>query len=370
MHPLLRTLDLTASAGTESSVYDLHPIRAAGSPRSHGIPLLVSLGLTPLVIYGLSISLNSPATERAMRRTLDQARRSVALLLQEPDSTATRAPARATIGPEGPGGAGHREGTNTLDPRLAPHTTVLSKPSDAIDPEQLSVLPTAERVSLSLNPALPLQEGGNGLARGTGRDSALGPGGLIRPPQAADFKLVPLRQVPLYHSLVPGESDRKEPTRVRILIGDNGIPTQAVVVSGPSYLHEEARKAALEWRFEPLGPHGLKAPLTLTLSFQPIVQKPTGVAALEVTPVPTRQVVLSHRLGPGEALSKEPTVVRILIGQDGVPIQAVVFSGPPYLHEKAIRAALEWRFEPLGRLGSMGPVPYTVTFQDIVQAPR
>jgi hypothetical protein len=46
-----------------------------------------------------------------------------------------------------------------------------------------------------------------------------------------------------------------------------------------------------------------------------------------------------------------------------------VLSGPPYLHEKAIRAALEWRFEPLARLGRMGPVPYTITFQDIVQAP-
>lgn len=275
MHPLLRTLDLTASAGTESSVYDLHPIRAAGSPRSHGIPLLVSLGLTPLVIYGLSISLISPATERAVRGTLDQARKSVALLLQEPDTTATRAPARATIGPEGPGGAGHREGTNTLDPRLAVHTTLLSRPSDAIDPEQLSVLPTAERVSLSLNPALPLQEGGNGLARGTGRDSALGPGGLTRPPQAADFKLIPLRQVTVQHQLTPGEeSAAKETLRVRILIGEDGVPTKATLVSGPEFLREKALKAALEWRFEPLGPHGLRAPLALTLIFHPSFLRP------------------------------------------------------------------------------------------------
>jgi len=250
MHPLLRTLELTASAGTESSVYDLHPIRAAGSPRSHGIPLLVSLGMTPLVIYGLSVSLISPATEGALRGTLDQARRSVALLLQEPDTTVTRGPARATIGPEGPGGAGHREGTNTLEPRLAARKTVLSKPSDAIDPEQLSALPTAERVSLSLNPALPLQEGGNGLARGTGRDSAQGPGGLTRPAKVLDFKLIPLRQVTVQHQLAPGEeSAAKETLRVRILIGEDGVPTKATLVTSPEFLREKALKAALDWRF-------------------------------------------------------------------------------------------------------------------------
>lgn len=371
MHPLLRTLDLTAEARTASSVYDLHPIRDAASARSRKIPLLFSLGLTPLLIYGLSLSLISPSSVQAARGAIEQARKSISLLLQETDKpSSVQAPARKLIGPEGPGGAGHREGTGTLDPRLAAYATVLSKPSDAIDPEELSTSTKAERVNLSLNPALPFQDGGNGLAQGIGRDSAKGPGGLIRPPKAFDFKLVPTRQVPLYHRLSPGESDRKEPTRVRTLIGEDGIPTQAVVVSGPPYLHEKAIKAALEWRFEPLGPHGLKAPLSLTLTFHPILQNPRGAAALEATPVPTRQVVLSHRLAPGEAISKEPIVVRILIGEDGVPIQAVVVSGPLYLHQAAVKAALDWRFEPLGRLGLKGPLPFTLTFNDIVQAPR
>lgn len=275
MHPMLRTLDLTASTGTESSVYDLHPIRAAGSPRSRGIPLLLSLGLTPLVIYGLSMSLISPATERTVQVALDQARRTVALVLKEPDLPGLRAPVRTPIGPEGPGGKGHREGTGTLDPRLAAHTTILSKPSEAVDPGELSASPTAERVSLSLNPALPLQEGGNGLARGTGRDSALGQGGLARPPKALDFKLVPLRQVTVQHQLTHGEASvAKEPLRVRILIGEDGIPIQATVISGPDFLHEKALKAALEWRFEPLGPHGLQAPLSLTLIFRPTLLHP------------------------------------------------------------------------------------------------
>jgi hypothetical protein len=272
MHPLLQTLDLTAGAGTESSVHDLHPIGQAIPNRPRALPVLLSLGLTPLLICGLALSLQAPIA--AISRGVIDGPHSVTLLLEQPAEVF--APARNLVGPADPGGAGHREGTSTLDPRLAAvTTTALSLPSDAIDPDDLSRSPDAERAFLSLNPALPLEAGGNGLARGTGRDAARGKGGLIRAPQpvdARDFRLVATRQVPLYHRLSPGESNRREATRVRILIGEDGVPTQAVVLSGPAYLHEEARRAALEWRFEPLEPHGLKAPLPLTLTFHPVLQ--------------------------------------------------------------------------------------------------
>jgi len=277
MHPLLQTLDLTAGAGTESSVHDLHPIGQSISGQSRALPVLLSLGLTPLLICGLALSLQTPIT--AISRGVIDGSHSVTLLLEHPEADLhLPAPTPNLLGPEGPGGAGHREGSSTLDPRLAAATTTaLSLPSDAIDPDELGRSPDAERLFLSLNPALPLEAGGNGLARGTGRDAARGKGGLSRPPQPADipdFRLVPTRQVPLHHRLSHGESDRKEATRVRILIGEDGVPIQATVVSGPAYLHEEARKAALEWRFEPLGAHGLKAPLPLTLTFHPIIQNP------------------------------------------------------------------------------------------------
>ena len=57
--------------------------------------------------------------------------------------------------------------------------------------------------------------------------------------------------------------------RVRILIGEDGIPFQATWVSGPWKLREKAIRTALGWRFEPLDPHGLKAPLSLVLTFHP-----------------------------------------------------------------------------------------------------
>lgn len=273
MHPLLRTLDLTAGAGAESSVHDLQPIRAAAAARSRGIPFLFSLGLTPLLIYGLSISLVRPASLQALQGAVEQARRSVSFLLQEQDSPSVKPPARNLLGPEGPGGAGHREGTGTLDSRLAAHTSLFSKPSDAVDPEELSAAPSAERAFVSLNPALPGQAGGNGLARGTGRDSALGSGGIARPPipvVVPDFKLIPTRQIQLSHQLSSGEEYLlAEHPRVRILIGEDGVPFQAALVSGAPKLRDKAIKAALGWRFEPLGPHGLKAPLTLVITFRP-----------------------------------------------------------------------------------------------------
>ena len=276
MHPLLRTLDLTPGARTESSVHDLRPISQAAAARSHAVPVLLSLGLTPLLVYGLCLSLLAPASLQSARSGVSLAVRSVTLLLQEPAAPAhLKEPVRNLAGPEGPGGAGHREGTSTLDPRLAGiQTSARSMPTDAVDPDELSLSPRAERIGLSLNPALPLQAGGNGLARGTGRDAARGPGGLIRPPvpvPVPDQKLVPLRQVPIYHRLAPGEEGAatRQPVRVRILIGDDGVPFQATVVSGPALLHEEALRAAREWRFEPLGGHGLKAPVSLTLTFHP-----------------------------------------------------------------------------------------------------
>jgi len=365
MHPMLRTLPATAPMEAPSTVFDLNPIRDAASPCSRGIAFLLSLGLTPLFVCALSYGLISPTSKQVVQASLDAARKSVSLLLFEPQPLDAKAPARNLVGPEGPGRESHLAGPNTLDPRLAAHTTLLSKPSDAIDPDELVTAERAERVHLSLNPALPLQIGGNGLARGTGRDSALGNGGLIRPPKAFDFKLVPIRQATVRHQLNPGdEPDSREPVRVRILIDKEGVPSHASVISGPPRLHAKALKAALEWRFEPIEPHGLKAPVPLNLTFHPILERSRGTTRSGTSPMPILQIALSHQAGPGEPITWEPSVVRILIGEDGVPTQAFTVSGPPHLQSKALETALRWRFEPLGKQGLRAPYPYVVTFSD------
>ncbi|WP_257309351.1 energy transducer TonB family protein [Geothrix fuzhouensis] len=263
MHPLLRILDSTAVAGADPSVFDLHPIQDAAPGRSRRIPSLLSLGLTPLLIYGLSLSLANPSAIQRARRTVDKAGRSVTLLLHEPilrpDVTE---PVRNLLGPDGPGGKGHEAGTSTLDPRLAGiQTTTQIAPSEVIDPDELGTSPNAERVYLSLNSALPPQAGGNGLTRGTGRDAALGSG--------PDLLLIAIHQVDLTYQMAPGDGHLlTDPPQVRILIDADGVPFRATLVSGPEKLKDMAIKAALGWRFEPLGPHGLKAPLALTITFR------------------------------------------------------------------------------------------------------
>lgn len=269
MHPLLRTLDLTAGAGTESSVHDLHPIRDRAMERPRGTPWLFTLGLTPLLIYGLSLSLIPPNTLDAISGSLDQARRSVSLLLWEPGRPSPTGPGTAT-------GKGHINGNGALDPRLAAYATRVSRPTDAIDPDELSTSPVDGGVDLSLSSFLPLQPGGNGLARGTGRDSGIrGSGGLGGPAGPYDFRLTPTRQVEAIHQMVRGENPGlMEPVRVLIQVDDAGVPFQVTVVAGPAFLHEEALAAARQWRFEPLAAHGLKGPVYMTLTFHPKVRRP------------------------------------------------------------------------------------------------
>lgn len=103
--------------------------------------------------------------------------------------------------------------------------------------------------------------GGDGLAAGTGRDSANGPGGLtgghFGQGGKFDFRLVPIRQVQARHQLVMGERhDAKEPVRILIQIGSDGVLFRAKAVSGPAYLYQESLAAAMQWRFEPLTLHG------------------------------------------------------------------------------------------------------------------
>jgi hypothetical protein len=266
MSSQLPVADSQASVEIGSSVFEWRPIQrgAAASPRSFS--LLLSLVLTPLSIYGLAMSLIAPGSLRTANGTLGQTKLSVSLLLQDP--YAVQAPVRSLYGSRPPGGEGHREGTGTLDPRLIPYTTRFSQPSDAIDPGDLSEAPKAERVFLSLNPALPLQAGGDGLAAGTGQDSAKGPGGLFGPGGKFDFRLIPIRQVRPHHQLVMGEQpEAKVPVKVLILIGNDGVPFRARAMSGPPFLYADALEAAMQWRFEPLAPHGLKAPIASTLTF-------------------------------------------------------------------------------------------------------
>lgn len=178
--------------------------------------------------------------------------------------------------PDGPGdaldlpGLGHVDGNGAIDPALL----ALPEPRRPMilsdDPDGLS--PQAPQPPLNnLNRHLPVAPGGNGLARGTGHDA--GRGGRRPSFSTPDYRLVLLHSEPADTYVTAGSPDLMVPVRVRVLIGEAGTPVSAVVISGPEPLHASCVQAALRYRWEPLEPHGLKAPIEMILTFHPVVQE-------------------------------------------------------------------------------------------------
>lgn len=284
-----RSLNLMVNVMAESSVFDLHPIKQSAPGKAWKFPFIFSLTLTPLMIYGLSVLPFSGSSPQVVHRWVSYSRRSVSLVLAESEpKQGIRAPTTKWIGSPGPGGQGHFEGTGNIDQQLVTvKTPIISFPTEAIDPDMLSQSSRAEAISISLNPALPIQPGGNGLSKGTGKDPALGLGGLWRKQEPVtmttndkqttvpDGRLVPIRRQPARHVYKPGdlsEEVAKTPAIVRVIIGENGFVTKTQFISGPEEMRADALWAARLWIFEPLGPHGLHAPLSVDLVFYPRFQ--------------------------------------------------------------------------------------------------
>lgn len=260
---------LMASADASSTVYDAHPVRDAHAPESRALPLLLSLCLTPLAVYGFSSGLLARASFQSARHPGKTAPLLLDAWVFPPDATE---PVQSPLGWREAGGAGHPEGTGTLDPNLAEvQAPALSQPTEAMAPQARAVAPETPQMAASLNAALPIKAGGNGLERGLGREASVGLGDLDQPLRPIpDHRLVLIRRVSMHYRLASKqESSAIQPLKVRILIGDDGVPFQATALSGPSFLHEQAQATALDWRFEPLRPHGLKGPVSLVLVFQP-----------------------------------------------------------------------------------------------------
>lgn len=283
------SLNLAVDVVVGSSVFDLHPIKESAPGRVWKLPLVFSLSLTPLVIFGLSFLPFRGSSTQAPRQGIHSSRRSISLVLVESEpKQGTRSPTTNWIGPSGPGGQGHIGGTDAIDRRLVTvKTPIISFPTEAVDPELLSQSPRAEAISFSLNPALPIQPGGNGLSKGAGKDPARGPGGLWRKQdlvttttndkqgKVPDGRLVPIRRQPARHLYKPGdlgEEVAKTPTIVRAFIGENGLVTKVQFISGPEEMRADALWAARLWTFEPLEPHGLHAPVSVDLVFYPRLQ--------------------------------------------------------------------------------------------------
>lgn len=265
MHPQPSAPGTQPDDCSENSIYEPHPLRDGAPMPSRILPAMLSLAMTGLFLLGLNRGLFDSSEQRAPRPF--SVHRSVRILL-----TNVTAPNRKYLGLPyrlhgGIRGAGHPDGTSTRDPLLTQRTKVETLSSDDFDPSQIHTLPTVDRSLQVFNPNLPIQAGGNGVAHGTGHDVARGLGSGPR----FDHKIVLVHEVRISHRLQRGESaDPAIPVRVRVEIGADGVPLEAVFVSGPLFLKTLAINAALQWRFEPLAPHGLSAPQKVVVNFWPV----------------------------------------------------------------------------------------------------
>ena len=265
MHLLASTREAPPGDPSEKAVYDPAPLRLRAPHPPRILPAMLSVAATSLLILGLNGGLLDSSEPRDFPRPPTAP--SVRILLTEtaaPDRDSPHMPYRRHGGIRG---AGHPEGTSTRDPALTQRTTVQTLPADEFDPAQVHTLPTVDRSLQVFNPNLPLKAGGNGVAQGTGHDVARGLGSGPR----FDHRIVLIHEVRVFHQLQRGEAaDPTVPARVRVKIGANGVPLDAVFLSGPLFLKAQVIAAARQWRFEPLAPHGLEAPQSVVVNFFPV----------------------------------------------------------------------------------------------------
>jgi hypothetical protein len=77
-------------------------------------------------------------------------------------------------------------------------------------------------------------------------------GGTIRD------KVAPLRSI---------QKSTLENVVVKATVENNGKVSKVQYLSGPKHLYKDVEKAALQWEFEPLKPHGLSGPTDITIAF-------------------------------------------------------------------------------------------------------
>lgn len=109
-----------------------------------------------------------------------------------------------------------------------------------------------------------------GLKRGDGLVEARGEGGgslgSLRP--GFDHRLVPRYTPRAKYTLQEGEDGNEVIVVVEVTVEDSGRVSRAKALAGPPYLYESILKAALQWLFEPLRPHGLTGPVHARINFR------------------------------------------------------------------------------------------------------
>jgi hypothetical protein len=266
------------------SIYDLvgdptvdeAPILHATPPRDTLVPGLLTLVFSASVFTVLLVCpdfllkggvLNAPGNPSESSRRTD-------ILLDTDYPQLAPAPVSAS-GSGQPGG-----GNGAIDPRLK-NLVVSNIPANLFPPEDLQNIRYPDRMALAGDPSLPVVPGGDGFRKGHG-EGTLGsagaaysrttsPAAKVEMVSKYDYQLVPTRTAPVQYTYSPEEMRElvATPLIVVVTVGADGKVIRARAKSGPKQLFDSAVKIALQWTFEPLAEHGLKAPIEADIRFLP-----------------------------------------------------------------------------------------------------
>lgn len=212
---------------------DLFGLRETERLPSLMLALVLLLALGALCLLPLS----PVQTEQGLRSEVP---RSVDITL-DPDTFA--------LLPKHPGRLGDPSGTNSVDPSI---NHFRDRPRELLrEAREGPLLPLPKRQTLAKPWAsgLPERPGGNGIPRGDGGTS--------------QEELQPIYQVWWTSQSLPGVS-----AVVRLTVGADGVPLEAIPISGPPELYPRLVRISMQWRFRV--PETLKstAPLYHFITFR------------------------------------------------------------------------------------------------------
>lgn len=185
-------------------------------------------------------------------------------------------------GAPGEAGGSNRKGNGSIDLSLLTTPNTPGTPQPPLPTTDLQAqsqpspnpVPTATeqiRTDFRLPPldkALPIQPGGNGVSQGDGEGFGGGSGDGFGNGQGGGG-LTLLKASTVTYRSNPGDPPLTgKVVRVRLLVGADGIPTEARVLFGPAHTHEAARKASLEWRFQVPEALKSKAPIPVFIEIR------------------------------------------------------------------------------------------------------
>lgn len=262
----------------------VHPIERDLDPGHRWVAPLIAGPVLALLGAGALLVQLGPRPDQA------GVPRAVAVSLAPEPVWDRQPPARSRQSPADPDrlpGAGHRSGTDGVDPSLlrldlaerSPTTAVMIAPPDRV-PLDLPIAPQ----TATLRKDLPAQPGGNGLLKGKGLDLGRGHQSshdLLRLAAQWSWPMDPLTGLPrglrILRQVNATSQDKVLPPEgvtVLLLVSETGRPLAATAIAGDKSQYDACEQAAKQWLFWVEPQLQAQAPFPVRIRFLPVAPKP------------------------------------------------------------------------------------------------